>query len=147
MNKFLIGSKYFFAGYADFVGGDLDELQLIDTTEFKQIRQITRPGCCCLFQVKRHDSVDEYIAWALKQSNGMVIGKFLVPEFCSEIGFTISDLKRLEPLLARLDSKHRYEEIIYNSYLENGDFFLTEAQRDLAYKSYKESRGCFDNGH
>jgi hypothetical protein len=60
----------------------------------------------------------------------MVIGKFLVPEFCEEIGFTIEDLPKLAPLLDRLGDRHQYERIIYESYLENQAFCLTEAQRD-----------------
>ena len=90
--------------------------------------------------MKKHDSKEDYIDWALKSNIGMVIGKFLVPEFCTEIGFTIEDLPRLAPLLDRLDDGHKYEEIIYHSYLENGSFTLTDEQRDRAYQSYKESR-------
>ena len=70
----------------------------------------------------------------------MVIGKFLVPEFCETIGFTVADLHKLEVLITKLDDKHKYEEIIFNSYIENGDFTLTKEQRDLAYQSYKETR-------
>ena len=32
------------------------------------------------------------------------------------------------------------EEIIFNSYIENNSFTLTQEQRDLAYQSYKETR-------
>lgn len=140
MNKILMGSQYFFSCYDDFESKDIDEVQIIETNEFEQVRQITGRGKC-LFQMKKHDTKEEYIEWALKSNIGMVIGKFLVPEFCAEIGFTIEDLPRLEPLLSKLDDKHKYEEIIYNSYLQNGSFTLTEEQRDGAYKSYKESRG------
>lgn len=75
----------------------------------------------------------------------MVIGKFLVPEFCKEIGFTVSDLERLRPLIAKLDDKHKYEEVIFNSYLQNGDFILTSEQRDAAYLMYRESRAAAFN--
>lgn len=139
MEKILIGSKYFFSCYDDFEGSDIDELELIETNEFKQVRQFTGQGKC-LFQLKKHDNKDDYIEWALTSNLGMVIGKFLVPEFCSAIGFTIDDLPRLAPLLDRLRDKHEYEKIIYHSYLENGSFTLTDEQRDRAYKSYKESR-------
>jgi hypothetical protein len=57
----------------------------------------------------------------------MVIGKFLIPEFNELINFTIDDLPRLEPLLNRLDDKHKYEKIIYDSYIENNAFVLTDA--------------------
>lgn len=140
MSKILIGSTYFFSQYEDFQSKDIDEIEIIDTIEFSQMRQITGQGKC-LFQMKRHSSKDEYIKWALKSQMGMVIGKFLVPEFNSVIGLTIEDLLKLKPLLKKLDDKHKYEEIIFNSYIENGDFTLTEKQRDLAYQSYKDSRG------
>jgi hypothetical protein len=139
MNKILIGSTYFFSEYTDFKSKDIDEIQIIDTNEFSQIRQITGQGKC-LFQMKRHSSKEDYIDWALKSQLGMVIGKFLVPEFCAAIGVVIDDLPKLLPLIYKLDDKHKYEEIIFNSYIENGDFTLTKEQRDLAYQSYKETR-------
>ena len=139
MNKILMGSTYFFSEYDDFHSKDIDEIQIIDTNEFSQVRQITGKGRC-LFQMKRHPSKEEYIKWALKCDLGMVIGKFLVPEFNAAIGFSITDLTRLSPLIAKLDDKHKYEEIIFNSYIENNDFVLTKEQRDLAYQSYKTTR-------
>jgi hypothetical protein len=135
----LIGSKYFFSNYQDFIPHDTDELEIIETNEFKQMRQITTKKKC-LFQMKKHDSKEPYIEWALQSKIGMVIGKFLVPEFCQQIGFTVDDLPKLKVLIERLDDKHRYEEIIYNSYIENNSFTLTPEQRDRAYKSYKDSR-------
>ena len=71
----------------------------------------------------------------------MIVGKFLIPEFCEEIGMTIEDLPKLRPLIEKLDDGHKYEEIIFNSYIENGAFILTDEQRLKAYNSYKESRG------
>jgi hypothetical protein len=139
MGRILIGSRYFFSCYEDFVPKDLDELEIVDEGDFKQVSQLTGRGRC-LFRMRRHEDKQEYIDWALKCQAGMVIGKFLVPEFCQEIGFTIDDLRQLEPLIARLDPKHQYEEIIYNAYLTNGDFVLTDEQRAEAYKSYKNSR-------
>lgn len=140
MNKYLMGSKYFFSCYDDFTSKDIDEIQIIETNEFSQVRQITGQGRC-LFQLRKHPSKEGYINWALQSQIGMVIGKFLIPEFNEAIGFTIEDLPRLEVLIDRLDDKHKYEEIIYNSYLKNGSFTLTDEQRERAYKSYKQSRG------
>lgn len=137
--SYLMGSKYFFSRYSDFVAGDEDRIEIIDTNNFKQVRQLTGRGKC-LFQLKRHDNKQEYIDWALKSKIGMVVGKFLIPEFCNEIGFLVQDLPTLRPLINKLDDKHKYEEIIYNSYLENGSFTLTDEQRDRAYASYKASR-------
>ena len=140
MYKYLMGSTYFFSCYPDFNSNDIDEIQIVSTNDFRQVRQVTGKGRC-LFQLKRHSTKQEYIDWALKSKLGMVIGKFLIPEFCEEIGFTIEDLPILRPLIDRLDDKHKYEEIIYNSYIQNNAFTLTDEQRLEAYKSYKESRG------
>lgn len=137
--SYLMGSTYFFNELPGFVPGDEDRIEIIDTNEFKQVRQITGKGKC-IFLLKRHDNKQDYIDWALKSRIGMVIGKFLIPEFCAEIGFTIDDLPLLKPLIDKLDEKHKYEEIIYNSYLENDSFSLTDEQRDRAYASYKASR-------
>ena len=70
----------------------------------------------------------------------MEIGKFLVPEFISLIDLKISDLKKLQPLIDNLDDLHKYEELIYNAYLENDDFYLTEDQLYDAYKMYLKYR-------
>lgn len=140
MRKFSIGSRYFFSCYPDFTSKDVDELEIIETEDFSNIRQLTGQNKC-LFQLKKHSSKEEYIKYALQSTLGMVVGKFLVPEFCEAIGFTVEDLPRLKALIDRLDEKHKYEEIIFNSYIENQDFTLTNEQRDRAYKSYRESRG------
>lgn len=137
---FLMGSQYFFSCYDDFESKDVDEVEIIETDAFSNMRQLTGQGKC-LFQLKKQPSKDEYIKYALLSNLGMVIGKFLIPEFCEAIGFTVADLPRLSALIDRLDDKHRYEEIIFNSYIENGAFTLTDEQRARAYKSYKESRG------
>ena len=140
MNKYLMGSTYFFSCYPDFNSKDIDEIEIIETNEFQHVRQITGRGKC-LFQLKRCPSLEGYLDWALQSQIGMVVGKFLIPEFNEAIGFTIEDLPRVKPLIDKLDDKHKYEEIIYNSYIENGTFSLTNEQREKAYKSYKKSRG------
>lgn len=52
------------------------------------------------------------------------------------LGFTLEHLKKLEPVVQRLDPKHEYEKIIYYSYIKNGGFYLTDEQRDEAYNVY-----------
>jgi hypothetical protein len=138
IKKFTIGSQYFFSCYADFESKDLDELELVDTTDFQFMRQLTGRGKC-LFQLKRQANVDDYINYALSDV-AMAVGKFLIPEFCEAIGFKFEDLPRLQPLIKDLDPKHKYEQLIFESYLANGSFSLTEDQRLKAYKSYKEAR-------
>ena len=140
MSKFLAGSTYFFSEYPDFKSEDIDEVEIVDTDQFKHLRQISGRGRC-LFQVKKQSSTEAYIQSALTSNLGMTVGKFLIPEFCRAISLEISDLPKLQPLIEKLDTRHLYEKIIFESYLENKDFKLTKAQKDLAYKNYKESRG------
>lgn len=70
----------------------------------------------------------------------MQLGKFLVPAFVEAIGFTIENLKRLQPLVDSLDDKHKYEKVIYDSYIENGEFKLTDEQLQKAYLEYKNNK-------
>lgn len=70
----------------------------------------------------------------------MQLGKFLVPTFIEAIGFTIDDLKKLQPLLDNLDDKHKYEKVIYNTYIQNNDFTLTDEQLQKAYLKYKHNK-------
>lgn len=140
MSKILMGSQYFFSCYNDFHSKDIDEIEIIETTEFNYVRQLT--GCGrCLFQLKKQSKKQDYIDYALQSSLGMVVGKFLIPEFCLEIGMEVNDLIQLRPLIDILDEKHMYEKIIYDSYITNQAFTLTNEQRDKAYKNYKQSRG------
>lgn len=139
MSRILVGSTYFFSEYEDFMPKDIDEVEIIQTTKFKNLRQITGKGRC-LFQLREQASTEDYIQYALQSNLGMEIGKFLVPEFCRAINFSFSDLYRLSSLILKLDPKHEYEKIIFDSYLKNGDFTLTKEQRDEAYSSYKKSR-------
>ena len=136
--RHLMGSKFFFNRYPDYTSHDVDTIEIVETDEFKEKRIIRGQGKDMFFLKKK--SKEELIADALKSELSMVVGKFLIPGFNKEIGFTIEDLPKLKPLIDKLDDKHKYEEIIYNSYLENGDFILTDEQRLKAYQSYKESR-------
>jgi hypothetical protein len=140
MAKFLTGSTYFFSEYPDFKSKDIDEIEIVDEAPFKYLRQLSGMGHC-LFQLKKQPSKEDYIKYSVENQPGMAIAKFLVPEFCKEIGVEIEDLPKLQPLADRLDIKHKYLGLIYQSYLENNSFSLTPEQRLKAYNSYKESRG------
>ena len=140
MAKYLMGSTYFFSQYHDFKSHDIDYIEIVNTSQFNYMRHLAGQGKC-LFQLKRKPTTEEYIQDALSTQLGMAVGKFLVPEFCEAINFTITDLPKLQKLIDLLDEKHQYEKIIFDSYLANNAFALTEEQKLAAYKNYKESRG------
>lgn len=138
--SFLVGSRAFFEGIKGFVPHDTDKLEFIDNpTDFKIHRQITLFNSRCYFQWKNM-SKDELIEYHLTQDCGMLIGKFLVPQVANYLGLTIKDLIKLKPLIDKLDDKHKYEEIIYNAYIENNSFELTYEQRISAYNEYIKQR-------
>lgn len=134
----LMGSNYFFRCYKDFKPHDIDYIDVVETNEFKEKRVIRGQGKD-YFYLKRKPK-EQLIQDALKSELSMVVGKFLIPEFNEKIGFTIDDLPKVKPLIDKLDEKHAYEKIIYEAYLENGSFALTEEQRLKAYEKYKEAR-------
>lgn len=135
----IVGSNAFFRSIDGFVSKDIDILELIDKPiGFKIFRQIKFPNKC-VFQWKRM-SPQEFIDITIKNNTPMEVGKFLVPEFNNEIGFTIDDLKQLDLLFNKLDDKHLYEKIIYDSYIENNQFILTDIQLQKAYEEYLKYR-------
>ena len=139
-----MGSSYFFDRYDDYSDSNLqyDELHIVDEFIF--------PNRVCM-NMKLFDGNDififkntdkqEYINDVYESGVNMKVGKFLIPEFNKYINFTIDDLKSLQPIFDNMDKKHTYERVIFESYLKNGDFFLTDEQRREAYKEYKRSRG------
>lgn len=133
-----MGSRYFFGRYPGFHSHDTDYVDVVDTNEFKEKRVIRGQGKD-MFILKKKPK-EHLIQDALKSELPMVVGKFLVPEFNKLIDFTIADLPKLLPQFEKLDEKHQYEKIIYDAYIENNSFTLTDEQRDAAYASYKETR-------
>lgn len=135
----IVGSTYFFNKIEGFSSKDIDILELVDNPlGFKISYQLTGHGKC-LFKWKKME-VKEFINITLQRNCPMELGKFLIKEFVDEIGFTVSDLILLRPLRDNLDDKHKYEALIYDAYIENNDFTLTEQQLLNAYNEYKKYR-------
>lgn len=141
IKRIIIGSSVFFSGYDDFHSKDTDVIAIMDSflpgrnsmnMKLKETRE----------DVFLYRNIDKegFIQDALTSGVPMRVGKFLVPEFAEYIGLQVEELPRLKPLFEQLDEKHRYEKIIYDSYMENNSFTLTEAQRQRAYDVYKMSR-------
>ena len=76
----------------------------------------------------------------MKLNDAMTAGKFLVPDVAKYLDFTIEDIQKLSPLFEKLDERHIYEKVIFNSYIENGGFFLTPEQRQKAFEAYLSAR-------
>lgn len=134
-----VGSTAFFSNIDGFSSKDTDWVELIDNpTEFRYYLQLSGMNRC-IFKWKRM-TADEFVEYSLSKGHPMFIGKFLVPEFVKEIGFTINHLRKLKPIMDNIDEKHTYEKVIYDAYIDNNDFILTSEQLCEAYKVYKGTR-------
>ena len=141
--KFLMGSSYFFGKFDDYKVKDIDYVIFVDEPEdFKFVKQM-RMKEFDIFYWKRM-SANEYVKFIKEKyansNNPLVVGKFLIPEICNEIGFTIDHLKKLVNFFDKLDDKHQYEKVIYDAYIENNDFILSDEQLLNAYNKYKKFR-------
>lgn len=138
--KITVGSKAFFSSIKEFKpSSGEDELYLLEKGNGYEYIQTIKVFNKYIIKIVRRPKED-LIKYALNSSPAMVVGKFLVPEFANEIGLTIDDLKRLQPLIESLEKKHQYEKIIFESYIANNNFTLTEEQLQEAYSSYMTTR-------
>ena len=139
MDKFTVGSRAFFSGMDGYNPKDYDTLYLVDQGNgYKYIKQVSSAGSCQFFMVRNAKEV--LIDYALNNSPSMAINKFLVPGLVNELGITIDDLRQLQPMVDKLDAKHRYLRTIYEAYLANGSFTLTDEQRADAFEVYRAAR-------
>lgn len=139
--EYLMGSQYFFNELEGFQPHDKDILMFWDDIPVGKYSFSIR-GDKMDFRIVKRLPKDEFIKINLEEAEKlpMVAGKFLIPEINAEIGFTIDDLKQFETTFSNMDDRHKYEKIIYDSYIVNNAFILTEEQRENAYKEYKKYR-------
>lgn len=139
-NRITTGSRAFFSGIKGFNPKDNDIVILVEPAQvpFKWMRQSSN-GSTDIFEIVRRPK-EELIDHAVKAAQPMAIARFLTPAFAREIGLTPSYLPQLKPMRDRLDKKHEYLGIIYDAYIAQNDFVLSDEQRDAAYESYKAAR-------
>lgn len=137
--KFLVGSKYFFNKFNDYNSKDTDWVIIEDNPQY-YTNTMTMRGRGEDLMFFKNRSKQEFINMTLSSNLPMVVGKFLIPEFNEYIGFTIDDLILFDHQFNKIDDKHLYEKYIYECYLVNKKFTLTESQLEEAYKIYKKYR-------
>ena len=138
--KFLIGSRAFFGGIEGFKSDNRNMLYLHDNPAFKtgveknDSNRVTR-----IFKYTK-ESAKTMIQRAVESGVALQAGKFLVPDVARAIGATVQDLEPLAPLFAKLPKKHKWQQTVYNAYIVNGSFTLTDEQRQAAYNKYQSAR-------
>lgn len=137
--QFTVGSRAFFSDMPDFRSKDSDILVLMDEPAGFQWRREQQLRGVSTFRYKR-EPIAQMIQRTLDADDPLMVGKFLVPEVAAELGVSAADILPLQPLVSKLDDKHKYYAVIFNAYQANGLFTLTQAQRDAAYQLYTEAR-------
>lgn len=137
--KIIVGSRTFFSGMEGFSSKDIDYLVLDDEPKGYVWRREQSLRGVCTFRYKR-EPVGKMVEKTLENGDALLLGKFLVPEVAQELGATIEAIKPLEVLLPKLDDAHKYVEVIFNAYIENNGFTLTDEQRAAAFEVYKQAR-------
>lgn len=137
--KFTVGSRAFFDGIDGFNPSDTDILYVMTDVNVKNFK-------CISFKEGEFDRIliidmskDELIEH-IKESDTICASKILVPSVAEYFGVTINDLPQLTNIFNALDEKHQYQKIIFNAYIENGKFEMTDEQRNLAFEEYKKYR-------
>ena len=139
MSEIIVGSRAFFSGMEGFSAHDCDTLVLTQEPDGFEWRQEFRLRGNCRFTYLLQ-SPAEMVQRTLDSGEPLLVGKFLVPEVAEAIGATVADILPLEPLLEKLDDKHRYVAVIFEAVKTNGSFTLTDEQRAQAYETYKAAR-------
>lgn len=142
VKRFLIGSRAIFGGYKDFdhITTDTDILIIDDDPDFDIEASTKNTEDGMHYVMWKELSKEELLKFHSVCYKGTFIQKFLVPEYIEYIGLTIEDLKQLGRLCNYLDDEHSYEKIVYNAYIENNGFYLTDEQKEAAYQEYKRKR-------
>lgn len=139
MNHILVGSRAFFRGIEGFKSDNRNFTKLVSNSAPLRIESKLSIHGNIVYRVMR-EPVAEMLQKAIDSGNGLLLGNFLVPAFATRIGLTVEDLPILQPLVDKLDDKHRYQAVIFNSYIANNAFTLTEEQKEEAYKVYLSAR-------
>jgi len=145
--QFLAGSNYFFKQYTDYQKHDIDYIVLNDDMPldywhfYDDIQQID-------WFYWKINTPKWHIEYLLKPNSfALDVAHLLIPEVAHDLGITIKDLDRLQPIIEQIvpqvGPEYHYYELIYQFYLQNNGFWLTQEQLDTVYNDYKKYRGRY----
>ena len=138
---FIIGSKYFFGKFDDYVPKDNDILVIMDKWKIKNTNVLNlkdKKGNDVFFY--KDMNKEDFIKDTLESGVPMRCGKFLIKEFNEYIGFTVDDLKKLDEMFQHMDEKHLYEKYIYECFIKNNNFELNSEQLSKTFDIYKKNK-------
>jgi hypothetical protein len=139
IKKILAGSRYFFDQIEGFNPGDTDYILIVD--DLNVFKKHIHKNYTCYF-LYRLSTIKNTVSYLIAKNSPLGCTSLLYPEFANYIGLTIEKLSdnNLYNLFKQLPFKHQYLNFIYNSYIENNGFYLTDEQRMYAYNLYCDAR-------
>lgn len=138
-HTFLTGSIVFFKDMPNYNPHDIDRVCILDYPVFgDNVAEIRKDGVDSFFIY--NGGKDYLIDQCIKAKVPMSICKFLNPDFANHLEMTIDDLKKLKNLSEKMDDKHLYLKMIFDFYIDNNGFYLTDEQREKAYQEYLSKR-------
>lgn len=141
--QYITGSYAFFKDIEGFTGRDKDFV--VFDTEQEGSFTYTSEEDKDIF-IWKQDTAEEMIAFMNKGllfPSAVIV--FLVPDIITRVGMTVELLPSIKPLIDKLDDAHKYIELIYNAYVENNNFTLTNEQLMAAYDEYNRERAVNNN--
>lgn len=151
VKTFIVGSRYFFNDVDTdrdidiivILSKDTSSSSMLDVknevyTKFQSYKKID------ILYVSEKISLDDLLKIA--ESRNICILRIctcLVPEIAEYLNLKISDLPKIKNYVYKLkeiNKKWKYYELIYESYIENNSFTLTEEQRQKAKEIYLEGK-------
>lgn len=138
----LHGSSAFFKDIPGFVPNDTDILIWSDCLKYCESYRLVSLRGVEIFELNSTIAKEDLIELFVHSDNIIKYGIFFVPEFAQLIGLTIDDLKQIYSYVCTsFYGKYAYYNIIYDAYVENNSFTLTDEQLANVYAVYKSSRG------
>lgn len=135
--KYYTGSRAFFDSMEGFTPHDTDYVEFDTNLSCNHII-CDKQETTFIWKYNKADDIINYILNKKVYHNDVCL--LLIPNIIKEVGMTFDKLPQLKPLIDKLDDRHKYIEVIYNAYLENGKFELTKEQLNSAYEEYKRER-------
>lgn len=141
--QYITGSYAFFKDIEGFEGRDKD-IVIFDTEQDGSFTYTSEKDKDIF--IWKQDTAEEMIAFMNK---GLLLPSavivFLVPDIITRVGMTVELLPSIKPLIDKLDDAHKYIKVIYNAYVENNNFTLTNEQLMAAYDEYNRERAVYNN--
>ena len=139
IKRIVVGSMAFFSSFDDFKPHDTDILIIMDNPPKNKSYQYTKVRNIDYF-IYKNKPKNEFIHFFITTNLPMRASIFLIPEVVELFGVTINDLELLQNVFYHMDDKHSYIKLIYDFYIQNNGFYLTEEQLKAVYEDYKNKR-------